>query len=178
MKATAYVADCHRLLSVWSVPTNGKLGLKRKFEILRLLVQSRDAMPRLALFCVLVLATACGSDIAPSPTPLPSPSPTPVRKVTVEALVVSAQGPNGGLCIAGATVEVTAGQSIGKSMTLTDLCDIWGDANGGEATFMDLTPDVPMTLRASAMGYLAQEMTVVPPSGGRVVFLLSRSPSP
>jgi hypothetical protein len=144
------------------------------FEILRLLVQRRDAMPRLTLFCVLVLATACGSDIAPSPTPLPSPSPTPVRKVTVFALVVAAE--NYGPCIAGATVEVTAGQSVGKKMTLTDVCDIWGDANGGEAQFSDLIPDAPMTLRASATGYLAQEMTVAPPSpgGARVVFLLSR----
>ena len=135
-------------------------------------------MPRLALFCVLVLATACGSDIAPSPTPLLASSPTAVRMVTVFALVVSAENPEGGLCIAGATVEVTAGQSIGKRMTRTDKCDIWGDANGGEAQFSDLTPDVPMTLRASATGYLAQEMTVVPPSGGRVIFALSRSPSP
>jgi hypothetical protein len=80
--------------------------------------------------------------------------------------------------MAGATIEDTAGQSVGKRMTLTDGCDIWGDANGGEATFTDLTPDVPMTLRASATGYLAQEMTVVRPGGGRVVFALSRSPSP
>jgi hypothetical protein len=135
-------------------------------------------MRRLALFWVMVLATACASDIAPSPTPLPSPSPTPVRKATVWALVVAAENPNGGLCIAGATVEVTAGQSVGKRMTLTDGCDIWGDANGGEAISTDLTPDVPMTLRASATGYLAQEMTVVPPGAGRVVFALSRSPSP
>jgi hypothetical protein len=79
MKATTYVADCYRLQSVWNVRRIGQFGLKRKFEILRLLVQSRDAMPRLARCCVLVLATACGSDVAPSPTPLPSPSPTPVR---------------------------------------------------------------------------------------------------
>jgi hypothetical protein len=143
-----------------------------KFEILRLLIQRRDAMPWLALFCVLVLATACSSDIAPSPAPLPSPSPTPVRNSTLFALVVG----DGGSCIAGATVEVTAGQSIGKRMTLTDKCDVWGDASGGEAKFSDLTPDVPMTLRASATGYLAQEMTVVPPSN-QVVFALSRSPS-
>jgi len=178
MKATKYVADCHRLLSVCSVPTIGQLGLKRKFEILRVLVQRRDAMARLTLFCVLVLAAACGSDIAPSPTPLPSPSPTPVRLVTVEVLVVGV----GGSCIVGATVEVTAGQSVGKSMTLTDMCDVWGDT-AGEAQFSNLTPDVPMTLRASATGYLAQEMTVVPPTSvaglaGRVVFALSRSPSP
>jgi hypothetical protein len=131
-------------------------------------------MARLPLFCVLVLATACSSDIAPSPTPLPSPSPTPIRKATVLALVVSA----GGGCVAGATVEVTAGQSVGKRMTLTDMCDVWMDASGGEAQFSDLTPDVPMTLRASATGYLAQEMTVVPPSDYRVVFVLARSPSP
>jgi hypothetical protein len=142
--------------------TIGQLGLKRKFEILRLLVQSRDAMPRLALCCVLALATACGSDIAPSPTLLPSSSPTPVRKVTVDALVVSAENPNGGLCIAGATVEVTAGQSAGKRMTVTDMCDVWGDSSGGEANFTDLTGGVPMTLRASATGYLAQEKSRTP----------------
>ena len=138
-------------------------------------------MPRLALFCVLVLATACGSDIALSPTPLrsPSPSPTPVRPVTVDALVVSAENPNGGLCIAGATVEVTAGQSVGKRMTVTDMCDVWGDASGGEANFTDLTDGVPMTLRASATGYVAQERTVVPGvAPGPVVFALSRTPSP
>lgn len=129
-------------------------------------------MPRLTLFCVLVLATACSSDSAPSATPLPSPSPTPVRYSTLFALVVG----YGGSCIAGATVEVTAGQSIGKRMTLTDKCDVWGDASGGEAKFSDLAPDVPMSLRASATGYLPQEMTVVPPSN-QVVFALVRSPS-
>jgi hypothetical protein len=137
-------------------------------------------MPRLTLFCVLVLATACGSDNSPSPTPLPSPSSTPVRQVTVWALVVSA-AKNDGLCIGGATVEVTAGQSVGKSMTLTDMCDVWNDSGfAGEAQFSDLTPDVSMTLRASATGYIAQEMTVTPPSpaGAQFVFALSRSPSP
>ena len=136
-----------------------------------------DAMPRLAtLLCVLVLASACGSDTVPSLTPSPSPSPTPLRMTSVEALVVEGlQGP----CI-GATVEVVGGQSVGKrSMTIPSLCDTWGDSHGGEATFTDLIPDVPMTLRASATGYLAQEMTVVPswPSN-RIVFTLSRSPSP
>ena len=134
-------------------------------------------MPRLVgLLCVLMLASACGSDVVPSPTPLLSPSPTPLRMTRVEALVIPESA---GSCILGATVEVVGGQSVGNSITLTDQCDIWGDSHGGEATFTDLIQDVPMTLRASATGYRAQERTVVPSwPGERVVFALSRSPSP
>jgi hypothetical protein len=130
-------------------------------------------MPRLAtLVCVVMLASACGSDTVPSPPALLSPSPTPLRMTSVEALVLDKpQGP----CI-GATVEVVGGQSLGKkSMTILNMCDTWGDSNGGEAKFSDLIPDVPMTLRASAAGYRAQEMTVVPSwPGNRVTFVLSR----
>ena len=118
-------------------------------------------MPRLTLFCVL-----CSPRRAVLRCPLTDAIP---RR---PSLCAKRTGHSRGQfradrrpCIAGATVEVTAGQSVGKRMTLTDKCDVWGDANGGEATFSDLTPDVPMTLRASATGYLAQEMTVVPPSG-------------
>jgi hypothetical protein len=79
-----------------------------------------------------------------------------------------------GLCIVGATVEVVRGQSLGPSITQTTPCDAWGYYGG--VVFNDLTPGVEMTIRASAIGYAAQERTVVPSLGPKmaVPFVLSR----
>jgi len=44
-------------------------------------------------------------------------------------------------------------------------CDAW--AYDGGVVFRDLTPDAGMTLRGCALGYAAQEMTVVPSLGPR-----------
>jgi len=79
-----------------------------------------------------------------------------------------------GVCIVGATVQVVNGQGVGQSNTQVTPCDAW--SYDGGVMFRDLTPDVEMTLRASAPGYAAQEKTVVPSLGGQmaVLFVPSR----
>jgi hypothetical protein len=52
-----------------------------------------------------------------------------------------------------------AGQAIGQSGTMPEVCDVWW-VNG--AFFTNLTVGVQMTVRASAPGYLAHEITVMP----------------
>ena len=82
-----------------------------------------------------------------------------------------------GLCIQGATVQVVAGQALGRSETQTEPCDVW-DAGG--VTFNELVPGVELTLRASASGYVAQERVVVPrigPTDGCDLYAVSESVS-
>jgi hypothetical protein len=79
-----------------------------------------------------------------------------------------------GLCIQGATVQVVAGQALGRSETQTEPCDVW-DAGG--VTFKELVPGVELTLRASASGYVAQERVVVPRSGPQTAVIFTLSPS-
>jgi hypothetical protein len=64
-------------------------------------------------------------------------------------------------CIFGATVEIVAGQDIGRSMTRT-TCPYGWDSEPHGFRFEGLTPGVPVTLRASASRYSAQEVTVRP----------------
>jgi hypothetical protein len=83
-----------------------------------------------------------------------------------------------GVCIEGATATVVRGQGLGRSVQQKTPCDAWGYDGGFE--FWDLTPGVEMTIRASAEGYAAREMTVFPVSPGTwfsyVIFALSRIP--
>jgi hypothetical protein len=48
-------------------------------------------------------------------------------------------------------------------MTQETPCDAWGYSGGFE--FDSLTPGVPMTLRASAQGYVDRDTTVYPTLG-------------
>jgi hypothetical protein len=77
-----------------------------------------------------------------------------------------------GLCIIGATVEVVSGQGLGARMTQVTLCDAWEPYGG--FVFNGLTAGV-MTIRASASGYVAREVTVMP-SGVPVIVDLSKIP--
>jgi hypothetical protein len=114
-----------------------------------------------------ILATATlvgcsdGSDVAPTPS------------VSISTFVAEESG----VCIQGATVQVVAGQALGRSETQKDgTCNTW-DLVGGIA-FTELVPGVELTLRASAAGYLPQEKVVVPRSGfplSLVIITLSRS---
>jgi hypothetical protein len=71
---------------------------------------------------------------------------------------------NSGVCISGATVRVVRGQAVGDStVQRTGDCNAWEAADG--FAFTMLTPGVPMTLRASAPGYVAREVTAVPQWG-------------
>lgn len=100
---------------------------------------------------------------SPSPTAPVSPAPNPPAPKTPGATasfwaIVVPQG-GGGVCIVGAKVEIVARQAIGQSGTMPEVCDVWW-VNG--AFFKGLTVGVEMTVRASAPGYIVQEMTVMP----------------
>jgi hypothetical protein len=111
----------------------------------------------LALLSTLTLL-GCASD---SPQRLPGPTPlTQLWGMVVE---------DSGVCIAGATITVVAGQRAGQSIKQTTPCDAW--AISGGVVFRDLTPGVAMTLRASAAGYADEEKTVVPHLGPQTAVL-------
>jgi|SRR5918993_3972616 hypothetical protein len=121
-----------------------------------------------------ILATAtlvgCSDGIAPSAAPTMPVAPTPSARIL--ATVTDDSG--SGLCIQGATVQIIAGQALGRSETQTGPCDVW---DFGGITLDKLVPDVEVTIRASASGYLAQEKVVIPRSGTQsiVIFTLPRS---
>jgi hypothetical protein len=108
-----------------------------------------------------------------SPT-APTSQVPPDTSASIWAVVVA---DDSGMCLDGATVQVVAGQALGRSETQTATpCDVWyGDGAG--VIFGNLSPGVEMTLRASASGYAAQQRKVIPttPPQGAVIFTLSRS---
>jgi hypothetical protein len=81
-----------------------------------------------------------------------------------------------GVCIPGATVEIVRGQGLGRRVTQTSawVCSYWEP--DFDAHFNGLNEGEELTLRASAAGYTAQEITVVPKVGPQtaVAFELSR----
>jgi hypothetical protein len=81
-----------------------------------------------------------------------------------------------GGCIENATVQVVSGQRQGENQVQETPCGAWD--YGGGFLFKNLTPGVPMTLRASAPGWTTQEQTFMPFTGAySAVFLtLSRVP--
>jgi hypothetical protein len=127
----------------------------------------------------IILATStlvgCSDGIAPSAAPTMPVAPTPVEGTPSAWIVAMVTEDDGsGLCIQGATVQVVAGQALGRSETQTLPCDVW---DFGGITLDKLVPGVEMTLRASASGYLAQEKVVIPHSGPQstLIFTLSSS---
>lgn len=102
--------------------------------------------------------------VSPSP-----PSPTPSASTFLWVMAVDASG----VCAADATIEVVAGQGVGRIARQSTPCSVW-DYDGG-VLFFDLTPGVEMTLRASAPGYATQEKTVTPTSGGQMVTVMELS---
>jgi hypothetical protein len=115
---------------------------------------------------VLVLAAfACSQDsawrlpVAPAPqVPVPPNQPS-ASLGTVWMLVLGESG----VCVDSATATVLRGQGVGQSVRQVTPCGAWD--YGGGILFRDLRPGVTMTLRVSAPGYVAQEVTVLPLSG-------------
>lgn len=107
-----------------------------------------------------LMDVACGSELPP------------VSQTWLWGMVIEASG----VCIAGATATVVGGQAIGQTIRQEIPCDAW--AYDGGFLFTNLTPGVPMTIRASASGYVEREMTVVPSSGPQTAVLFVLSPSP
>jgi hypothetical protein len=115
-----------------------------------------------------VLPTAPSPPI-PTASPVPVPAPPAGSLTFLWGMVVDESG----VCIVGATVQVVNGQGLGQSITQVTPCDAW--SYDGGVMFRGLTPDVEMTLRASAAGYAAQEKTVVPSLGGQMAVLFAPS---
>jgi hypothetical protein len=79
-----------------------------------------------------------------------------------------------GICVPGATVEIVRGQGLGRRVS-QGSCNYWDP--DPDAAFTDLNADEELTFRASAPGYAATELTVLPraETGKAVVFELSRN---
>ena len=109
---------------------------------------------------ILVAGSLCGcstqTPTTPSSRAAAAPNPSPSVPRSVSGIVTNA----GGACLAGAMVEVIAGQALGQKSAQVGPCDHWWPFNG--FAFSNLTPGVPLTIRATAPGYLAREMTVTP----------------
>jgi hypothetical protein len=78
-----------------------------------------------------------------------------------------------GACVAGATVVVVAGQSVGTTVVQETPCDVWG--YGGGFTLTGLTPGASMTLRVSAPGYVTRDISTTP-SASLFEIVLTRNP--
>ena len=117
----------------------------------------------------IVVALGC-SEASPPTAPGASPGP-PHAANTLWVMVVDSTGS----CIVGATVHVVQGQRAGSALTQDEPCGYWD--YGGGVIFRDLTPNVDMTLRAAATGYVAQETTVAPKSGPLHVTLFTMAPA-
>ena len=76
-----------------------------------------------------------------------------------------------GACIPGATVQVVAGQAAGNPVTQETPCSVWDYAGGVE--FHNLTAGLPMTLRATAPGYAAEEKTITPFGGAQEAIIFA-----
>lgn len=122
---------------------------------------------------VAMIVLGCGEYTPPpfAPTP-PSPPPPDNRLVSLWGMVIAPSG----VCVEGATVSVVRGQALGQSAEQSTPCDAWADSGGFE--FRNLRSGVEMTLRATAPGYAAKEVTVVPVSGPQSAFLIEPSRIP
>ena len=103
--------------------------------------------------------TPLRSTDSPQPSPPPEIPPTGSSGAWIWLRVVDQTG----VCIPGATIQVVVGQDIGEPITQETPCDAWAYSGGVE--YHNLTAGVPMTLRATAPGYAAEDTTVSPGSG-------------
>ena len=114
-----------------------------------------------------------GNPVAPPAPIVPNPPPAPNATAWLWGFVVEASG----ACIEGASVRVVQGQRTGETVMQSTPCDAW--AYGGGFMFDSLTPGVAMTLRASAPGYVDEDLTITPISGPHSTFVIvpaARSP--
>ena len=123
-------------------------------------------MKRALTFLVVLFAASGCYDVMPKIT---APSSIGTARAFLWTLVIGADGQ----CIPGATLTVVRGQDSGTVVTQDPNCDVWS-ASGGY-TFQNLTPLVPMTVRASATGYVDAEQTIAPDAHGGPALLFQLS---
>jgi hypothetical protein len=117
---------------------------------------------RLSLIVVAVLTLAGCAESSSQSVMAPSPSATFVWVMAVDA---------SGVCMPGATVQVLAGPRLNEVVEQKTPCDAW--AYSGGVIFDQVAPGAEMTLRASAPGYVAREMTITATSGGQQAHLFT-----
>ena len=115
----------------------------------------RGLVPGIAIF-VAVSLSGCSTQTPTTPSSHAAAAPSPSLPRSVSGIVTNASG----ACIAGVMGEVIAGQALGQKSAQLGPCDHWWPFTG--FAFSNLTPGVPLTIRATAPGYLAKEMTVTP----------------
>jgi hypothetical protein len=105
-------------------------------------------------FILLAGLYGCSSPTTPT-TPGAASAPVSGPR-NVFGVVINASG----ACLAGAVVEVIAGQAVGQKSAQSGPCDAWWPFNG--FAFSNLTPGVSLTLRATAPGHATKDVTVKP----------------
>jgi hypothetical protein len=134
---------------------------------------------RSAVILVAITVSACsGGTSAIGPTRLPSTtsttSTTPTSPSNVRGFLWAMGVDKTGGCIVGAVAEVIDGQRKGETQIQETPCSVWD--YGGGFYWRDLTLGQTMTIRVSAQGYISQEQTVLPQTGGSVdEFILVKS---
>lgn len=116
------------------------------------------------LLVLVFLVVGCGeNDPLTSATRRPLPQPPPAvfpGAGFVWGHVVMASG----VCIEGAVVEIIDGPGLGRKQTQRTPCDAWSYGDGFE--FSNLPLGARLTLRASAKGWLPEEIELVTQNGG------------
>src|SRR5687767_1783912 len=122
---------------------------------------------------VLPLSPNSPSPVVPNPpVPVdPDPLPSPPRMTSVWVVVLRL---GSGACVEDATVEIVAGQGVGRRSQQSNGCSYWDPGNAG---FDHVVAGVELTLRASAPGYEPAEQSVIPATGEQyaVTFELSKT---
>lgn len=95
--------------------------------------------------------TAPAPPVAAPPGPIP-----PAGSALLWVMVIT----DGGACIEGGTLQIVRAEGAGEPIPQKTPCDAW-DYDGG-VLLKGLTPDVPVTLRGAASGYVAREMSFLP----------------
>ena len=113
-------------------------------------------MKRATTVLVVLLATSGCSDVMPKITEPPIVRTDPTPTASLWTVVFNRNGE----CINGATLTVVRGQDSGTVVTQDSNCDLWDRAGG--YTFDKLPPFVPITIRASATGYIDSAKTATP----------------
>jgi hypothetical protein len=144
---------------------NGGLVMKFALVILVPLILfgcSEETAPRAPTAPDPPVPTAPDPPVPPAPLP---PSQPP--RLTSLWVVVIEEGARGASCVPGATVEIVRGEGLGQSLKQTNSCSYWDPDY--DLVFRGLTAGAELTLRASAPGYAAKEVTMVPPGPQRAV---------
>ena len=111
-----------------------------------------------------------GNPVAPPVPIVPESPPAPNASGWLWGFVVK----DSGVCIEDAIVRVVQGQHVGDSVAQSTPCDAW--AYGGGFYFGKLTPGVAVTLRASAPGYVDEDVTMMPNAGAGSTFTIVPTP--